>query len=591
MTAAAGEEFAGLDQSTRRASSCSPSCARAGLLVHEENYLHNVGFCQRSGVRVQPLMSTQWFCDVSAMAARGARGARRRPPRARPGLVGEDLGALAGEHPPLVHLAPALVGAPDPGLVRRGGQLLRRPHARRGGGAGRAPTGSPRTPTCSTPGSRRRSGRSRRSAGRTRPPTSPYFYPTSVLITGFDILFFWVARMVMIGLHFTGREPVRARAPDRAGARRRGRQKMSKTKGNVLDPEDLVEEYGADAVRFTLALLDSPGRDIPLDPERMAGYRAFGNKIWNATRFALVEGRRGARSRESIDFDRARAAGALDPVAALARPPRASTPALEAFRFDLACSALPLLLERLLRLVHRDGEAGARAGERKAAGRGSAPHCARSRPSAAAPGDAVPHRGALAEACPGTRRSMPQTICLAAFPANEPEWALSAADEVLMELFHETVTILRNERADRKLTHRVKADLYLQPAKAGEGEAGGSPSCPRARGSACWARSPACSGSSSRRRPPVRSTEASGRESRSRRSSRSRSRRSTSPRCSSSWRSATTTSARCEARLASAEFAAKAPAAVVEGARKNLEALELERARLRAALGLDAEPG
>src|SRR6185369_1561210 len=63
--------------------------------------------------------------------------------------------------------------------------------------------------------------------------------------------------------------------------------KMSKTKGNVLDPEELVKEYGADALRFTLAALDSPGRDIPVDRQRMAGYRAFGNKIWNATRFSL----------------------------------------------------------------------------------------------------------------------------------------------------------------------------------------------------------------------------------------------------------------------------------------------------------------
>jgi valyl-tRNA synthetase len=112
------------------------------------------------------------------------------------------------------------------------------------------------------------------------------FYPTDVLVTGFDILFFWVARMVMLCDHFSGQVPFRSvhltgLVRDASG------EKMSKTKGNVLDPMDLVAEYGADAVRFTLCALDSPGRDIPLDPERMAGYRAFGNKIWNATRFAL----------------------------------------------------------------------------------------------------------------------------------------------------------------------------------------------------------------------------------------------------------------------------------------------------------------
>jgi valyl-tRNA synthetase len=113
------------------------------------------------------------------------------------------------------------------------------------------------------------------------------FYPTDVLVTGFDILFFWVARMVMFGLHFTDQEPFRTvhltgLVRDAEG------QKMSKTKGNILDPEELVREYGADALRFTLAALDSPGRDIPVDRQRMAGYRAFGNKIWNAARFSLT---------------------------------------------------------------------------------------------------------------------------------------------------------------------------------------------------------------------------------------------------------------------------------------------------------------
>jgi valyl-tRNA synthetase len=115
------------------------------------------------------------------------------------------------------------------------------------------------------------------------------FYPTDVLITGFDILFFWVARMVMTGLHFTADVPFRA--VHRTGLVRDAEgQKMSKTKGNVLDPNDLVAEYGADALRFTLASLDSPGRDIPLNPNQIAGYRAFGNKLWNATRFALLSG-------------------------------------------------------------------------------------------------------------------------------------------------------------------------------------------------------------------------------------------------------------------------------------------------------------
>jgi len=113
-----------------------------------------------------------------------------------------------------------------------------------------------------------------------------FFYPTDVLITGFDILFFWVARMIMFGLRFTGKAPfthvfLNGLVRDEHG------QKMSKTKGNVIDPLDVIDEFGADAVRFTLAIFAS-GRDIPLARNRMQGYAAFANKIWNASRFALM---------------------------------------------------------------------------------------------------------------------------------------------------------------------------------------------------------------------------------------------------------------------------------------------------------------
>jgi valyl-tRNA synthetase len=115
------------------------------------------------------------------------------------------------------------------------------------------------------------------------------YYPTSVLVTGFDIIFFWVARMMMMGLHFTDEEPfhtvyVHALVRDKNGA------KMSKSKGNVIDPLGLIDEYGADALRFTLAVMAAQGRDVKLDPARIAGYRNFGTKLWNATRFAQMNG-------------------------------------------------------------------------------------------------------------------------------------------------------------------------------------------------------------------------------------------------------------------------------------------------------------
>jgi len=113
------------------------------------------------------------------------------------------------------------------------------------------------------------------------------FYPTSVLVTGFDILFFWVARMIMMGIKFMGEVPFRdvyihALVRDAKG------QKMSKSLGNVIDPLVMIEKYGTDAFRFTLAALAAQGRDIRLSEEIIEGYRHFANKIWNAARFVLL---------------------------------------------------------------------------------------------------------------------------------------------------------------------------------------------------------------------------------------------------------------------------------------------------------------
>ena len=115
------------------------------------------------------------------------------------------------------------------------------------------------------------------------------YFPTSVLITGFDIIFFWVARMMMMQYAVVGERPfdtvyVHALVRDAKG------KKMSKSLGNVLDPIDLIEDYGADAVRFTLAALAAMGRDIKLSKDRIAGYRNFGTKLWNAARFAEMNG-------------------------------------------------------------------------------------------------------------------------------------------------------------------------------------------------------------------------------------------------------------------------------------------------------------
>ncbi len=123
-------------------------------------------------------------------------------------------------------------------------------------------------------------------------PDLDAFYPTTLLITGFDILFFWVARMIMMNCHFM-RGHKQGDVPFRnvyihALVRDADRQKMSKTKGNVVDPIQIIEKYGTDAVRFTLAAMAAPGTDIAFSESRTESYRAFANKIWNAARFLFM---------------------------------------------------------------------------------------------------------------------------------------------------------------------------------------------------------------------------------------------------------------------------------------------------------------
>ncbi|KOF22508.1 valyl-tRNA synthetase [Ensifer adhaerens] len=173
-------------------------------------------------------------------------------------------------------------------------------------------------------------------------PELEKYYQTDVLVTGFDIIFFWVARMMMMGLHFmkdddgTPVEPfhtvyVHALVRDKNG------QKMSKSKGNVIDPLELMDEYGADALRFTLAIMAAQGRDVKLDTARIAGYRNFGTKLWNATRFAQMNGVTNSDGfipeASSLTINRWI-------LTELSRTIRDVTEALEGFRFNEAAGSL-----------------------------------------------------------------------------------------------------------------------------------------------------------------------------------------------------------------------------------------------------------
>ena len=162
------------------------------------------------------------------------------------------------------------------------------------------------------------------------------YYPTDVLVTGFDIIFFWVARMMMMGLHFMKDVPfptvyIHALVRDASGA------KMSKSKGNVIDPLGLIDEYGADALRFTLAAMAAQGRDIKLAPQRVEGYRNFATKLWNACRFAEMNA-----CVLPSEFDPTQAKETLNRWIAheTARATREVTEAIEAYRFNDAAGAI-----------------------------------------------------------------------------------------------------------------------------------------------------------------------------------------------------------------------------------------------------------
>jgi valyl-tRNA synthetase len=168
-------------------------------------------------------------------------------------------------------------------------------------------------------------------------PDLATFYPTDILITGYDILFFWVARMIMMGLRFTGKAPfsqvfLNGLVRDEHG------KKMSKTAGNVIDPMDVIEEFGADALRFTLAIF-SAGREIPLARSRMQGYAAFANKLWNASRFAMMHIDVGLKHAGPIDRDALRSVERWI-LSRLNDTTRDVNKALATFRFDEASNAI-----------------------------------------------------------------------------------------------------------------------------------------------------------------------------------------------------------------------------------------------------------
>ena len=260
---------------------------RDGILLQEEDYRHNVGHCYRCKTIVEPTVSKQWFVKTKPLAEVASQAVKTGRTKIIPQVWEKTYFEWMNNIRDWCISRQIWWGHRIPAWYCEGcGETIvskEEPHScgRCGGKELRQETDvldtwfSSALWPFSTMGWPQETDELR------------VFYPTSVLVTGFDILFFWVARMMMMGLQFMGDVPfkhvhIHALVRDIQG------RKMSKSRGNVIDPLVVMQEYGTDAFRFTLAAFAAQGRDILLSEERIEGYRHFANKIWNASRFSLT---------------------------------------------------------------------------------------------------------------------------------------------------------------------------------------------------------------------------------------------------------------------------------------------------------------
>jgi len=286
MTGPIPGKYAGLDRFACRQVVLEDLRA-LGLIEKEEEYTHNVGHCQRCETVVEPNISRQWFLKTAGLAAPAIRAVQENevvfiPDKWKkvyfnwmeniqdwcisrqlwwghriPAFYCQDCQeVLVSEAEP--ERCPHCAGArlvQDPDVLDTWFSSALWPFTTLG--------------------------------WQDDSPDFRTFYPTSIMATGFDIIFFWVARMIMMGLHFGKAVPFREVLINGLIRDEKG-QKMSKTKNNAVDPLDIIRESGADALRFTLAIQAVPGMDIALSLSRIKGYKAFANKIWNASRFVVM---------------------------------------------------------------------------------------------------------------------------------------------------------------------------------------------------------------------------------------------------------------------------------------------------------------
>ncbi len=333
------EPYRGLDRFDGRARVLADLEA-LGLVAKVEKIVHAVPYADRSGVIIEPWLTDQWYCDAKTLAIEPIRAVET----GRTQFVPKQWEATFFEwmrniQPWCIsrqiwwgHQIPAWYGPDGTVFVASDAQAAQ---AKADAHHGR-PVELVRDPDVldtwfssalwpfSTLGWPDRTQELER------------YYPTDVLVTGFDIIFFWVARMMMMGCHFMGDVPFRTVYIHALVRDARG-QKMSKSKGNIIDPLDLIDKYGADALRFTMAALAAPGRDVKMDERRVEGYRNFATKLWNATRYAQMNG-----CALVPGFDPAKVGLTVNRwiVGALVQAERRLAAALDGYRFNEAAAAI-----------------------------------------------------------------------------------------------------------------------------------------------------------------------------------------------------------------------------------------------------------
>ncbi len=334
MTAAAGADFEGLDRFEARRKVVA-TLQEQGLLAKVETHTNNVGVHGKCDTDIEPMVSRQWFVKIEPLATPAIEAVRSGAVQ----IIPQTWEATYFNWMENIH---------DWTISRQLWWGHRIPAFHCANGHTTVTMDEPQQcPECGAPVTQETDVLDTWFSSGLWPfstmgwpddtPDLRTFYPTDTLITGFDILFFWVARMIMFGLRFTGKAPF-SRVFLNGLVRDEQGQKMSKTKGNVIDPLDVVNEVGADALRFTLAVATT-GRDIPLGKSRIQGYSAFVNKIWNASRFALMHVDVELKSAGPIERDGLRTVERW----ILSRLNAVTTEVnkqLSVFRFDEAASAL-----------------------------------------------------------------------------------------------------------------------------------------------------------------------------------------------------------------------------------------------------------